>query len=193
MVKQDRPAEELGAVVERVSCQPEAHVQAECFWFCVECSDETGCCCCCLATLRLRLRVAARCGVLQSRVRLTVCDRLPLKEPQNIRAAVLRWNPARHLRGQRPRHSHKTVIIIFIITQVRWWSGQSVMLITLTSCRLSYRSPGILMAWTRHRSIDKPPLCSEDQPHPPPAAPTGTWNELPVATHLQATPPAVRS
>lgn len=40
--KSNAPAEELGAVVERFSCQAEAHVQPECLWFCVECSDQTG-------------------------------------------------------------------------------------------------------------------------------------------------------
>lgn len=93
------PAEELGAVVERFSCQAEAHVQSKCFWFCVERSDEAGRRR--LAALGPWLRVTARCGVLQRRLRPTVRHWLPLNESRNIRAAVHRRNPPRHLRGQR--------------------------------------------------------------------------------------------
>lgn len=98
--KFNAPAEELGAVVERFSCQPKAHVQPVRLWLCVERSDQTGCSRHCLAALRRRVRVMARRGVLQSGMSLPVRHRLPLNETRNVSAAVHRWNPVRHLRGE---------------------------------------------------------------------------------------------
>lgn len=94
------PAEELGAVVERFSCQPEAHIQPIRLWLGVERSDQTGRGRHRRTALRRWVGVMAWRGVLQSGMSLPVRHRLPLNETRNVIAAVHHRNPLRHLRGE---------------------------------------------------------------------------------------------
>ncbi|KAF0024105.1 hypothetical protein F2P81_022907 [Scophthalmus maximus] len=94
------PAEEPSAVVERFPCEAEAHVESERVRFRVKRSDQSGRCQHSLAALRPGVRMAARRGVLQSRISPSIRHRLPLDETLNVRAAVRRRDPLRHLRGR---------------------------------------------------------------------------------------------
>lgn len=119
----DQPAQVFGVVVERISWQAKAHVQSKWFWFWVECPDQTGRCRHHLTILRPRVRMATRRGVLQRRVSLTVRHRLPLNKTQNIRAAIRRRDPLRHLRGQRStgRFVFKKSVSLVVLQLWRTW------------------------------------------------------------------------
>lgn len=84
------PAEEASGVIERFPRQAEAHVQRHTLWVCKEALDETGCGHRRCSTLCPWRRVTAWCGILQSWAGMTICHRLPLREAQNIGAAVHR-------------------------------------------------------------------------------------------------------